>query len=138
MGAGDEGHISSLANWSGDGRHNRRRDRRVSDARPASATQFAGQPLRFGGSDPSWTWKSDTCQRAPSVANNVIIDVSTCSLKRSDAQSDSAVNIAHQIAAKVPTTWRQPSPFRWPLEAVNRPGMSGDSDVPRVCWSRFA
>jgi PknH-like extracellular domain len=40
-----------------------------------------------------------TCQRALTVANNVAIDVSACSY----TQSDSAINIAHQIAAKVPT-----------------------------------
>jgi hypothetical protein len=40
-----------------------------------------------------------TCERALTVANNVAIDVQTCSSN----QSDSAVNIAHQIAAKVPT-----------------------------------
>ena len=39
------------------------------------------------------------CQRALTVANNVVIDVSACSGPTSDA----AVNIAHQIAAKVPT-----------------------------------
>ncbi|MFZ0906640.1 MAG: sensor domain-containing protein [Mycobacterium sp.] len=39
-----------------------------------------------------------TCQRALTVANNVAIDVSVCS----HSQSDAAVNIAHQIAAKVP------------------------------------
>jgi serine/threonine kinase PknH len=40
-----------------------------------------------------------TCRRALTVANNVAIDVQACSSN----QSDSAVNIAHQIAAKVPT-----------------------------------
>jgi serine/threonine kinase PknH len=44
------------------------------------------------------------CQRALTVANNVAIDVNACSRNQSDSQSDSAVNIAHQIAAKVPTT----------------------------------
>jgi serine/threonine kinase PknH len=39
------------------------------------------------------------CQRALTVANNVAVDVMACS----DSQSDSAVNIAHQIAAEVPT-----------------------------------
>jgi hypothetical protein len=37
------------------------------------------------------------------VANNVVIDVIANSENRSDSQSDAAVNIAHQIAAKVPT-----------------------------------
>jgi eukaryotic-like serine/threonine-protein kinase len=50
----------------------------------------------------NWLWES--CQRALTVANNVAIDVETCSKNQSDSQSDSAVNIAHQIAAKVPTT----------------------------------
>ena len=42
------------------------------------------------------------CQRALTVANNVVIDVQTCSRIPSNSQSGSAVNIAHQIAAKVP------------------------------------
>jgi hypothetical protein len=41
------------------------------------------------------------CQRALTVANNVIIDIEACSLTQSDIPPDSAVNIAHQIAAKV-------------------------------------
>jgi serine/threonine kinase PknH len=49
----------------------------------------------------SWMWSS--CQRALTVANNVAIDVEACSHNQSDSQSNSAVNIAHQIAAKVPT-----------------------------------
>ena len=44
-----------------------------------------------------------TCQRALTVANNVVIDVLACSTKVSDSRSDSGVNIAQQIAAKVPT-----------------------------------
>ena len=59
-----------------------------------SATQTIG--------DANWLWES--CQRALTVANNVAIDVEACSRVRSDSQSDAAVNIAHQIAAKVPTT----------------------------------
>jgi hypothetical protein len=39
------------------------------------------------------------CGRALAARNNVIIDVNTCSAK----PADSAVNIANQIAAKVPT-----------------------------------
>jgi hypothetical protein len=39
------------------------------------------------------------CQRALTVANNVAIDVIACSF----SPADSGVNIAHQIAAKVPT-----------------------------------
>jgi serine/threonine kinase PknH len=49
-----------------------------------------------------WVWMS--CQRALTVANNVAIDVLTCSENQSDSQSDSAVNIANKIAAKVPKT----------------------------------
>jgi serine/threonine kinase PknH len=41
------------------------------------------------------------CQRALTVANNVVIDIDVCSTN--SYQPDSAVNIAHQIAAKVPT-----------------------------------
>ena len=63
-----------------------------------SATKTAG-----GGGGSGWTWNWTTCQRALTVANNVAIDVRTCSENRSDAQSDAAVDIAHQIAAKVPT-----------------------------------
>jgi serine/threonine-protein kinase len=55
-----------------------------------------------GGGNSPWPWTS--CQRALTVANNVAIDVMACSHDRSDAQSNAAVNIAHQIAAKVPTT----------------------------------
>jgi len=39
------------------------------------------------------------CGRALAVRNNVVIDVNTCSAN----PTDSAVNIANQIAAKVPT-----------------------------------
>jgi hypothetical protein len=42
---------------------------------------------------------SAVCQRALTVANNVAVDITSCS----NNQSDAAVNIAHQIAAKVPT-----------------------------------
>ncbi|OMC53477.1 hypothetical protein A5745_21705 [Mycobacterium sp. IS-2888] len=42
-----------------------------------------------------------TCQRALTVANNVAVDVGVCSNNLSDAQSNSAVNVARQIAAKV-------------------------------------
>ncbi len=62
-----------------------------------SATETAG------GGNSSWTWDWDTCQRALTVANNVAIDVRACSKNRSDSQSDAGVNIARQIAAKVPT-----------------------------------
>lgn len=43
-----------------------------------------------------------TCQRALTVANNVAIDIGGCRQNRSASHPDSAVNIAHQIAAKVP------------------------------------
>jgi serine/threonine kinase PknH len=43
--------------------------------------------------------KGSGCQRALTVANNVAIDVRACS----GNPADSGVNIAHQIAAKVPT-----------------------------------
>jgi hypothetical protein len=43
---------------------------------------------------PGWA-----CGRALTVRNNVVVDVNTCSA----APADSAVNIANQIAAKVPT-----------------------------------
>lgn len=42
-----------------------------------------------------------TCQRALTVADNIVIDVAACSLNQFDSQADAAVNIAHQIAAKV-------------------------------------
>jgi hypothetical protein len=42
---------------------------------------------------PGWS-----CQRALTVVDNVAIDINTCS----DSVSDSAVEIAHQIAAKIP------------------------------------
>jgi len=43
-----------------------------------------------------------TCQRALTVANNVAIDVAVCSSNLSDSQSGPALNVARQIAAKVP------------------------------------
>ena len=36
------------------------------------------------------------------MANNLVIDVEACSENQADSQSDAAINIAHQIAAKVP------------------------------------
>lgn len=53
-----------------------------------------------------------SCQRALTVANNLVVDVMACSLKPTDAQFDvqvdssstAAIDIAHQIAAKVPAT----------------------------------
>ena len=55
-----------------------------------SATQTEGT---------SWT-----CQRALTVANNVAIDVQACGDRAAIASPTPALNIAHQIAAKVPTT----------------------------------
>jgi serine/threonine kinase PknH len=46
------------------------------------------------------TSASGVCERALTVANNVAIDIDACSA----APSGAAVNIADQIAAKVPTT----------------------------------
>ena len=46
--------------------------------------------------------RTEYCQRALTVANNVVIDIQTCLENGSEPQPDSAVNIAHQIAAKVP------------------------------------
>jgi hypothetical protein len=49
-----------------------------------------------------------SCQRALTVANNIVVDVAACSLNQTDAQfdaqSNAAIDIAHQIAAKVPAT----------------------------------
>jgi hypothetical protein len=52
--------------------------------------------------EPTWKWQF--CKHALTVANNVVIDVSACTHTPSDYQSDSAINVARQIAAKVPTT----------------------------------
>jgi hypothetical protein len=43
---------------------------------------------------------SGVCERALTVANNVAIDIDSCGASPSGA----AVNVADQIAAKVPTT----------------------------------
>ena len=42
-----------------------------------------------------------TCRRALTVANNVAIDINACAF---GLPADAAIDIAHQIAAKVPTT----------------------------------
>jgi hypothetical protein len=55
----------------------------------------------MGGGDSSLTWEFMACQRALTVANNVVIDVLACSRKQS---INSAVDIANQIAANVPAT----------------------------------
>lgn len=47
-----------------------------------------------------------TCQRVLTMANNGAIDIKTCSYNQSDP---AAVNIAHQVAANVPTTWGWPA-----------------------------
>ncbi len=41
-----------------------------------------------------------SCQRALTVANNIVVDVAACSLQQSVSQSYAAINIAYQIAAK--------------------------------------
>jgi serine/threonine kinase PknH len=61
---------------------------------PVSNTNGTLSATETGESAAGWT-----CQRALTVADNVAIDVTACS----HSQSDSAVNIAHQIAAKVLT-----------------------------------
>jgi serine/threonine-protein kinase len=45
-----------------------------------------------------------SCQRALTAANNVAIDINECSRNESGPPAGAAVNIAQQIAAKVPTT----------------------------------
>ncbi len=62
----------------------------ISDANGILSTVATQQNARAGG----WA-----CGRALTANNNVVIDVNTCSAK----PADSAVNIATQIAAKVPT-----------------------------------
>jgi serine/threonine kinase PknH len=47
-------------------------------------------------------WNSEICQRVLAVANNLVVDVEACSHNQADAESGAGVNIAHQIAAKVP------------------------------------
>jgi hypothetical protein len=67
---------------------------------PVSNTNGTLSATKTAGGDASWPWVS--CQRALTVANNVAIDVETCTNNHSDSQPDAAVNIAHQIATKVP------------------------------------
>jgi serine/threonine kinase PknH len=50
---------------------------------------------------PGWAWES--CERALTVANNVVIDVDECNLNQSDAPPEAGINVARQIAAKVPS-----------------------------------
>jgi hypothetical protein len=51
-----------------------------------------------------WVWES--CQLALTAAANVVVVVVTACRKNSaDSQSNSAINIAQQIVAKVPTKW---------------------------------
>jgi PknH-like extracellular domain len=73
------------------------------------------------------------CQRALTVANNVVIDVAACSLNLSDAPSDApsdaAVNIAHQIAAKVPVgNNNNPAPSTAPETSIT----AGPAPAPPV------
>jgi serine/threonine kinase PknH len=44
------------------------------------------------------------CQRGLSVANNVAVDLVVCSFSESDPSINQAVNLVHQIAAKVSGT----------------------------------
>lgn len=53
----------------------------------------------FGGGA-SWSWES--CQRALTAANNVIVDINACTIIQSDTIEGAAVSVAQQIAAKVP------------------------------------
>jgi hypothetical protein len=68
---------------------------------PVSNTDGALSPSEtIGGGDSSWNWT--TCQRALTVGQQRRHRRHGMQHKRSDSQADSAVNIAHQIAAKVP------------------------------------
>jgi hypothetical protein len=67
---------------------------------PVANTNGTLSATQTRGGDSYWTWAS--CQRALTVANNVIIDVDACTGNQSDSLSDAASNIAYQIAAKVP------------------------------------
>ncbi len=69
----------------------------VMTAGPVSNANGTLSATQTGETVNNWIWQS--CQRALTVANNVVIDINACSKNR----SDSAVNIARQIAAKVPT-----------------------------------
>jgi hypothetical protein len=47
------------------------------------------------------TWEANNgwnCQRALTVRNNVVVDVAACGYR----QGDFGINIAHQIANKIP------------------------------------
>jgi hypothetical protein len=66
----------------------------------ATHAQISVGPIANTNGILSTTKKSDNgpaCQRALTVANNVAIDITACS----DSPGDAAVNIAHQITAKV-------------------------------------
>lgn len=58
-----------------------------------------------------------TCQRALTVANNIVVDVAACGLNQVESQSDAAVSIAHQIAAKVGNTKPAPESASAPTAA---------------------
>jgi hypothetical protein len=68
------------------------------------------------GADPTYS-----CQRALTVANNIVIDVATCSLERSGARSYAAINIAYQIAAKASVGNHNAAPSSTP--ETNTPGL---------------
>lgn len=61
-----------------------------------------------------------SCQRALTVANNIVIDVAACSLERTGARSYAAINIAYQIAAKASIGNHNPAPLSTP--ETNTPG----------------
>ena len=82
------------------------------------------------------------CQRALTVANNLVVDVMVCSLNQtdvpSDTPSDAAINIAHQIAAKAavgnnnnpaPSTAPETSIAGPPTRASCRGGCDGGAAV---------
>ncbi len=72
---------------------------------PGQTTEWSVGPISntngtLGATNTQTTNTTWQCQRALTVANNVAIDIRACSFRPS---SDIAANIAHQIAAKVPT-----------------------------------
>jgi predicted Ser/Thr protein kinase len=66
---------------------------------PVSNTSGTLSATYIRNLSPGWGWES--CQRALTVANNIVIDVDVCYLNQSDAPPDGGVNVARQIAAKV-------------------------------------
>ena len=76
-------HVQSRSHWS------------VGPLSYANAT-LSAQVTEERAAAPGWS-----CGRAMTVQNNVVIDVNTCSAN----PADSALRIAHQIAAAVAATW---------------------------------